>query len=143
MPTNPASEELSFLKIVAIPDVHREAFKNFISACQSNDTISALQLASDQEPAALTWGLIKVMEWSHLELARQLLLHGVKWDTETVRAASKSFGAIKLLFEFGFNVNTGLLGGSTLLLYVACFPHQVRIDSRFLFSLTSLLSPAL
>lgn len=116
MPPNfPTFEEPPFLGLAQVPDREHATFSEYLSACNDNDAVIALQLAPDQEPATLTCGLNHAVRWLHLELARQLLRNGVQWDTQTVIYASKSLNAIKLLFDFGFNVNTGLLGGGNLL----------------------------
>lgn len=116
MPSSlPTLEEPPFLDWPLIQNPEHATCREFLSACQYNNTALALQLASDQEPAALTFGLNRALDCLHLQTARQLLLNGVQWDAQTVMSASNSFSAIKLLFDFGFNVNTGVLGGDTLL----------------------------
>ena len=116
MPSNSTtSEEYPFLDIAVVENRDNTTFSEFSKACQFNDVSLALQLASEQDTAALTCGLNDAIDWRRYDLARQLLLSGAHWDTSTVRYASKSFDAIKLLIDFGFNVNTCVLGGGTLL----------------------------
>ncbi|KAF2277837.1 ankyrin [Westerdykella ornata] len=87
----------------------------FLNACGNNDAALALQLAPNRDAGALTFGLNRAIGGSHLDLARQLLGAGAKWDAQTVRLASRSLDAVKLLVECGFDVNTGLVAGGTLL----------------------------
>ncbi|CAO2658406.1 Nn.00g061290.m01.CDS01 [Neocucurbitaria sp. VM-36] len=87
----------------------------FLHACESDDATSALQLAPDRDVGALTFGLNRAVERGHLDLARKLLEMGAKWDTRTIHLASGSLEAVKLLVESGFDVNTGLIRGGTLL----------------------------
>ena len=87
----------------------------FLNACKSNDAALALQLAPDRDAGLLTFGLNNAFRGNHLDLARQLLGVGAKWDSETVKCASGSLDAVKLLVESGYDVNTTLIGGGVLL----------------------------
>lgn len=64
---------------------------------------------------AVTFRLNSAVQQGHLELARQLLDAGAKWDANTIIYAASSFDAVKLLVECGYDVNTGLIGGGALL----------------------------
>lgn len=87
----------------------------FMRACESNDVASALKLAPDRDAGALTFGVNRAVKGRHLDLARQLLEMGAKWDATTVSFAAGSLEAVKWLVESGFDVNTSLGGGGTLL----------------------------
>lgn len=94
-------------------------------ACASNDISSALSSSTHLDASGVTFRLNVTIQQHHLELARRLLDLGAKWDAHTIRDASGSFGAVKLLVECGYNVNTGLVGGGTLLLYIP-YPSPVQ-----------------
>lgn len=87
----------------------------FLHACKHNDAALALQLAPGLESGALTFGLNRALDGGHLDLARQLLAAGAKWDFNTVSHSSDSLDVVKLLVDFGFDVNTGLVAGGVLL----------------------------
>jgi hypothetical protein len=87
----------------------------YASACASNNIPSALSLASVLDTGAVTFGLNIAVQQGHIELARQLLNAGAKWDAFTIEYAASSFDAVKLLVNCGYDVNTGLIGGSALL----------------------------
>jgi hypothetical protein len=63
----------------------------------------------------MTFELNRTIKDGNLDIARQLLDSGAKWDANTIIYASSSFDAVKLLVEAGFDVNTGLIGGGALL----------------------------
>lgn len=107
-----AQHNLTYAQVQNRTDVFLAAF---LHACESNDAASALQLAPDRDAGALTFGLNRAVKGSHLDLARQLLEVGAKWDAETVNLECRSLEAVKLLVESGFDVNTGLVRGGVLL----------------------------
>ncbi|KAF1999813.1 ankyrin [Amniculicola lignicola CBS 123094] len=109
------TEDLPFIGVATVQNREHETFPRFLEACRNNESAVALQLANDQEPAVLTWGLSHSIKAQHLDMARQLLLNGVSWDYHTLSYASRDLDAIKLLVDFGFNVNSTLLGGGNLL----------------------------
>jgi len=78
-----------------------------------------LTYATIQDPLdpgiPMTFELNRAIQGGHIDLARQLLDSGAKWDADTIMNASGSFDAVKLLVEAGFDVNTGLIGGGALL----------------------------
>jgi hypothetical protein len=90
---------------------------NFLTACASNDTATALQLAPSysHDAGVLTFGLTRAVKEGHLSLATQLLAQGALWDTFTVDSASASLAGVTWLVEKGYDVNTSLMGGGTLL----------------------------
>ena len=88
----------------------------FLQSCEDNDAAIALQLAPDRELGMLTYGLRRAVERGHLALASQLLEVGAKWDTRTVHLASRSHETVKWLIESGYDVNTSVARGATLLL---------------------------
>ncbi|KAI4626237.1 uncharacterized protein J4E87_004737 [Alternaria ethzedia] len=90
----------------------------FLQSCEDNDAAIALQLAPDRELGMLTYGLRRAVERGHLALANQLLGVGAKWDTRTVHLASRSHETVKWLIESGYDVNTSVARGNTLLLFV-------------------------
>jgi hypothetical protein len=114
-------EDPPFIGAVTVQNREHETFPTFLEACRNNESALALQLAIDQEPAVLTWGLSHAIKAQHLDMARQLLLNGVRWDYHSLSYASRDLNAIKLLVAFGFNVNSTLLGGGNLLRYAARF----------------------
>ncbi|KAF2735294.1 ankyrin, partial [Polyplosphaeria fusca] len=106
----------------------------FLNACESNDAALALQLAPDRDAGALTFGLNRALGGSHLDLARQLLGAGAKWDPETVHLASKSLDAVKLLVESGFDVNTVFysLASAALIMVSIAVRHNDEPCIRYL-----------
>lgn len=104
-----------YLTFTQVHDQTDTLLRPFLNACEHNDAILALQLAPNRDAGALTVGLNNAVRKSHLELARKLLGMGAKIDAMTVHEASRSLEAIKLLIEFGFDVNTSLIRGGTLL----------------------------
>lgn len=81
------------------------SLRPFLDACESNDVALALQLVAGRDRGLVTTGLNRAVGAGHLGLARQLLELGAKWDAQTVAHASKSLDALRLLVDFGFNVN--------------------------------------
>lgn len=104
-----------YLTYAQVQNTTTEKLRPFLEACDSNDAAFALQLVPNRDAGALSFGLNRALGGGHLDLARQLLRVGAKWDTQTVILASKSLDAVKLLREFGFDVNSGLVEGSVLL----------------------------
>jgi hypothetical protein len=72
----------------------------YTSACASNNMPSALSLSSTLDTGAVTFGLNVAVQQGHLELARQLLNAGAKWDAHTINYASSSFDAVRVLVEW-------------------------------------------
>jgi hypothetical protein len=89
--------------------------QTFLSACMKNDTATVLQLATDRDAGLLTFGLNHAVHAGNLDLATQLLAAGATWDAFTVDHASASLAGVKWLVENGYDVNTSLMGGGTLL----------------------------
>jgi len=90
-------------------------FPAFLRACETNDAVVALKLASGRKPEPLTYGLNRAIECNHLDLAGQLHTAGAKWDTRTVHCASHSHEGVKWLLEWGYDVNTSIAYGAVLL----------------------------
>ncbi|KAF2108166.1 ankyrin repeat-containing domain protein [Lophiotrema nucula] len=104
-----------FLDYARIQNPQQPTLSLFLTACRDNDITTSLSQALDQEPGALTYGLNDAFRRSHLGLARQLLDNGAQYDTKTVLIASNSLDAIIMLVERGFNVNTALWHGGTVI----------------------------
>jgi hypothetical protein len=102
----------------------------YVNACASNNISSALSLVATLDARAVTSGLNMAVLKGDLELARQLLTAGAKWDAFTINYASSSFDAVKLLVKCGYDVNTGLIGGGALLVYVPYFPYRIPLQRR-------------
>lgn len=63
MPPNlPAFEEPLYLDVAWIQNLEHPTLPEFLNACGDNDAGLALQLASDQEPAALTVGVNRAIQ---------------------------------------------------------------------------------
>jgi hypothetical protein len=108
----------NYLTYAAWPEGKDLSLAVYANACASNNVPSALSLLPTLDTSAVTFGLNIAVQQGHLELARQLLNAGAKWDAHTIREAASSFDAVKLLVECGYDVNTGLVGGGALLPYV-------------------------
>jgi hypothetical protein len=106
------------LGMVKLPDQTDPYIPAFMKACVSNEITVALDLAPGREANSLTFGLNHALRKGHIELASRLLELGAKLDFNTIRNATESFEGIKLVCEAGYDVNTPLLGGGTLLGYV-------------------------
>jgi hypothetical protein len=112
---SPTLEEHPLLDRAVVQNPEHATLREFYCACQSSNADLALQLPSDQKPAALTVGLNLAIRSLSLEIADRLLSNGVQWDTETMSYASKSLNTIQLLLDFGFDVTTVRITGGTLL----------------------------
>ena len=120
----------NYLTYATIQNPRDPSLAAYTNACASNNIPSALSLASTLDPGAVTSGLNMAVQKGYLDLARQLLIAGAKWDTFTIQYASSSFDAVRLLVECGYDVNTGLFGGGSLLLYVPFLPYQISLQRR-------------
>ena len=66
---------------------------------------------SDPNTSALT----KAVQEGRLELARQMVNAGAKWDAFTIQRAASSLDAVRVLVECGYDLNTSLIGSGALL----------------------------
>lgn len=80
----------------------------FINVCHSgdlkifNELVNIVNLESNQVKAAL----ITTIKVGHLDMAEQLLIHGVHNDTALMLAATNGYrDAVKLLIKFGVDLN--------------------------------------
>jgi ankyrin repeat protein len=112
--TVPESDS-SYLSYAVVHNRRDPTLSVYANACASNNVPLALSLLSTLETGAVTFGLNVAIPQGHIELARQLLNAGARWDAHTIRYASSSMKAVKLLVECGYDVNTGLVGGCALL----------------------------
>jgi hypothetical protein len=92
-------------------------------ACASNDIAPLLRLIEILDPVAseLTPGIAISIQDSYLDMLRFLLKEGVSFSGEDVRKALKarSFPALKMLREFGWDINANLdNSGVTALRYM-------------------------
>ncbi|KAH7083451.1 ankyrin repeat-containing domain protein [Paraphoma chrysanthemicola] len=107
-----AQTGLQYAKIGNPGDEHLAAF---LDACKNNDIALAERLASRRDAGTLTFGLNEALKGNHLDLASRMLSKGATWDAFTIKYASASFEAVKLLVESGYDVNTGMPAGAVLL----------------------------
>jgi hypothetical protein len=107
-----AEHHLTFAQVQNPTDAF---LSEFLHACESNDATSALQLAANCDAGTLTYGLNRAVKGNHLDLVRNLLEVGAKWDAETIYLASRSLESVQWLVKSGFDVNTSLVRGGVLL----------------------------
>ncbi|KAF2820610.1 ankyrin [Ophiobolus disseminans] len=105
----------NYLTYAAYPSGKDATFAAYADACASNNITSAPSLSPGLKNSDVTFGLNIAVQQGHLELVRQLLNAGAKWDANTIIYAARSFDAVKLLVGCGYDVNTGLIGGGALL----------------------------
>ncbi|KAH7114996.1 ankyrin repeat-containing domain protein [Dendryphion nanum] len=110
-----AGDHLTLPYCVDPPEECRASMVSFNDACNKNNPVLALQLAPEQHPNALTKGLNYTIMRGHLELATKLLQIGAKWDSRTVELAVPTLNSVKWLVDSGFDINTGMMGGSVIL----------------------------
>lgn len=103
---------LPYLRVRACYSPH---IKGFLKACADNDLATSTHLAPINDTEALSVDLNIAIEGGHVELARQLISQGAKWDSRTIHLASESFQAVEMLLQCGFDANTRLIGGGVLL----------------------------
>jgi hypothetical protein len=128
MPSIVLSNGPNYLTYATLQNPRDPFLAAYANACASDNIPYALSLASTLDPGAVTSGLNTAVQKGYLELARQLLTAGAKWDAFTIKYASSSFDAVKLLVECGYDVNTRLIGGGALLPYVP-FLHSFAYSS--------------
>jgi hypothetical protein len=87
----------------------------FFDACEKNDAVSAMQLAPKRDAGCLMWGLKKAVDAGYLDLASCLINFGATLDSFTAQNLSKSSDGVKWLLDSDYHLNTGLIGGGTLL----------------------------
>src|SRR5689334_19200166 len=107
-----AQTGLQYAKIGNPGDGHLAAF---LDACKNNDIALAERLAPRRDAGTLTFGLNEALKGNHLDPASRMLSKGATWDAFTIKYASASFEAVKLLVESGYDVNTGMPAGAVLL----------------------------
>jgi hypothetical protein len=103
------------LSVAQAPSSTQASFALFIDACMENKAVLALQSAPTDDAGGLTFGLNRAVKAGHLDLARRLVEIGAKYDSFSVHTLSTSLDGVKWLLDTGYHVNTGLMGGGTLL----------------------------
>ncbi|KAF1988306.1 ankyrin [Aulographum hederae CBS 113979] len=115
-PQNPSQPPL----YVSQPPFNDPSLQHFATACRTGDLTLIRPFVEDQNRAEnfLTSGLTQVVEGGHADAARYLLKSGAAIDAQVpLRAAGSGDVGVFRIFveEFGWDVNSGCMGGGTVL----------------------------
>lgn len=110
------------------PSIHPhtlELYRAFQQVCASGDlaAVASLLHAETRSPEYLTRGLCAAIYENRIQVAEYLLNNGAVIDRDVSNAVAfaKSIVLFELLIEHGWDINSSVMGGETILPYAAYF----------------------
>lgn len=109
-----------------------ELHRAFQQVCASGDLAAVVSLLNAESRSAeyLTQGLLAAIYEKRIQIAEYLLNNGavIDRDVSNAVASMKSIALFELLIEHGWDINSSVMGGETILPYAAdSFIHHLPV----------------